>query len=110
MDFAKENGHSAVVKYFQHLKRKTAKANKQIKNSTVTQGNAEEYDIDSVLQSLGIEDETKKETSKKKPKKKTKKTKKRQVPQEPEDQAVSETEGAAGAEALVEEKVVEEEN
>ena len=107
LDYAKEHGHSEVVKYFQHSKRKKAKGNKNVKNSMVTQGSAEEYNIDSVLQSLGIKDETKKVTSKNKPKKKTKKL---QIPQEPQipqipeaPQELQDPQGGAcrGAEAVV---------
>ena len=87
LDWAKAEGHWNIINFFQRLdansrlkERRAAKANKHVKTSTVTQGNDEEYDIDSVLQSLGIDEDT----SKKKPKKK-----KSKKPQKPQNQEVS---------------------
>ena len=99
LEEAKHRGQSEVVKYFQHLKRKIAKSEKHVKKSTVVRGNAAEYDIDSVLQSLGIDNEDQKDDAKKKSKKKNRKSKKPQVHQN-ETTPNAELE-CAGAEAVV---------
>ena len=87
LDWAKAEGHWDIINYFERLdansrmkERRTAKANKHVKTSAVTQGNDEDYDIESVLQSLGIDEDSSKEKPKKKPKKK--KTKKPQDQEE----------------------------
>ena len=82
LDVARQRNQSEVVNFFHSLdeierlkQRRVAKTmnkeNKHVKTFTTT-GNNQEYDIESVLQSLGINDE--KDKPKKKPKKKTKKT------------------------------------
>jgi len=77
MDFAIAAEQWEIVNFFHRFhavaaskQRKATKPNKHVKASTVTQGNAEEYDIENVLQYLGIDDEVKKDASKKKTKKK----------------------------------------
>ena len=101
MDLARAKGHSEIVAFFQQLKgiaaskeRKATKANKHVKASTVTRGNADEYDIEHVLQFLGI-DEVNKGASKKKPKKKAKKN--------PQGKKASETEQSSGNSAPLQE-------
>ena len=110
LDYAKQKNRAEVVNFFEHLdaiaklkQRKAAKGDKNVKTSIVTKGNDEEYDIDNVLQSLGIDTENKKDTSKKKPRTKTKKTKK------PQDQKAPEPEPQpSGAEAVVREPLQDE--
>ena len=114
LDMAKVGGQTEVINFFQQLhkskqrksrksakskQRKSAKANKNVKVSTVIEGNPDEYDINSVLQSLEIEDEAEKQKPQKKSKKKPKKPKKPQVSQ---DQDASESDlQAMGATALI---------
>ena len=107
LDYAKQENRFEVVRFFQHLdeiermkQRRAAKIigkeNKHVKTfTTKANGNDKEYDIDSVLQSLGIDDK-KDQPKKKKPKKKVKK---------PQNEKVSKTEQlekleSCGAEAL----------
>ena len=107
LDYAKQENRFEVVRFFQHLdeiermkQRRAAKIigkeNKHVKTfTTKANGNDEEYDIDSVLQSLGIDDK-KDQPKKRKPKKKIKK---------PQNEKVSKTEElekleSCGAEAL----------
>ena len=80
LDVARMRHNFEIVRYFLHRDSienmrqrqaaKTTKASKHVKNVTVTQGSNEEYNIDNVLQSLGINDEVEKEKPKSKKKKK----------------------------------------
>ena len=108
LDYAKQENRFEVVRFFQHLdeiermkQRRAAKIigkeNKHVKTfTTKANGNDKEYDIDSFLQSLVIDDK-KDQPKKKKPKKKVKK---------PQNEKVSKTEqlekleSCGGAEAL----------
>ena len=120
LDWAKAEGHWDIINFFKHLdtnsrlkERRKAKANKHVKTSVVTQGNDEEYDIDSVLQSLDIAEDSPKKKSKKKPKKK----KAKKVPDQLQEasnveQPLSDAEIVAdelGAEAVVESQPVKDE-
>ena len=134
LDWAKEEGHWDIINFFQRLERRPAKANKHVKTSAltpetpatpvapvapvtpitpvtpVTQGNDQEYDIDRVLQSLGIDEDPSKKKPKKKPQKKSKK-KKTKKPQDQEASTIEKPSSDAetvndsfplGAEAIVE--------